>query len=188
MLCCHDVEILNFLKRERQNKEREKDKDRERSALCWTGSKSRQLPGPGESFLSTSFLRFQFQQQTTHPLFQKALVGRAGGRAVRVGSRASSCDAAGGSAAPPQPLSGCPPLFSLSRATCSRFFLAGNLLDAVRRWRSCADAVRKKNERRVCLLVGCSLFQRKRQNKKNLKLKCTNSRSLAEAERSFSLL
>jgi hypothetical protein len=68
------------------------------------------------------------------------------------------------------------------------FFLAGNLLDAVRRWRSCADAVRKKNERRVCLLVGCSLFQRKRQNKKNLKLKCTNSRSLAEAERSFSLL
>ena len=83
-----------------------------------------------------------------------------------------------------------PPLFSLSRAraTCSRFFLAGNLLDAVRRWRSCADAVRKKNERRVCLLVGCSLFQRKLQNKKNLKLKCTNSRSLAEAERSFSLL
>ena len=147
MLCCHDVEILNFLKRERQNKEREKDKDRERSALCWTGSKSRQLPGPGESFLSTSFLRFQFQQ-TTHPLFQKKLWsgGRAGGRAVRavrVGSRASSCDAAGGSAAPPQPLSGCPPFFSLSRATCSRFFLAGNLLDAVRRWRSCADAVRR---------------------------------------------
>ena len=130
------------------------------------------------------------------PAFSKKLWsgGRAGGRAVRavravrVGSRASSCDAAGGSAAPPQPLSGCPPLFSLSRATCSRFFLAGNLLDAVRRWRSCADAVRKKNERRVCLLVGCSLFQRKRQNKKNLKLKCTNSRSLAEAERSFSLL
>ena len=129
------------------------------------------------------------------PFSKKALVGRAGGRAggraVRVGSRASSCDAAGGSAAPPQPLSGFPPpFFSLSRAraTCSRFFLAGNLLDAVRRWRSCADAVRKKNERRVSLFVGCSLFQRKRQNKKNLKLKCTNSRSLAEAERSFSLL
>lgn len=87
MLCCHDVEILNFLKRERQNKEREKDKDRERSALCWTGSKSRQLPGPGESFLSTSFLRFQFQQQTTHPLFQKALVGRAGGRAGGKGGK-----------------------------------------------------------------------------------------------------
>ena len=120
------------------------------------------------------------------PAFSKKLWS--GGRAVRVGSRASSCDAAGGSAAPPQPLSGCPPFFSLSRATCSRFFLAGNLLDAVRRWRSCADAVRKKNERRVCLLVGCSLFQRKRQNKKNLKFKCTNSRSLAEAERSFSLL
>jgi hypothetical protein len=46
----------------------------------------------------------------------------------------------------------------------------------------------EKNERRVSLFVGCSLFQRKRQNKKNLKLKCTNSRSLAEAERSFSLL
>jgi hypothetical protein len=87
VLCCQDVEILNFLKRERQNKEREKDKDRERSALCWTGSKSRQLPGPGESFLSTSFLRFQFQQQTTHPLFQKALVGRAGGRAGGKGGK-----------------------------------------------------------------------------------------------------
>jgi hypothetical protein len=46
----------------------------------------------------------------------------------------------------------------------------------------------EKNERRVSLFVGCSLFQRKRQNKKKLKLKCTNSRSLAEAERSFSLL
>jgi hypothetical protein len=88
VLCCREVEILNFLKRERQNKEREKDKDRERSALCWTGSKSRQLPGLGESFLSTSFLRFQFRQ-TARPLFIKALVGRAGGRAsgraVRVG-------------------------------------------------------------------------------------------------------
>ena len=122
------------------------------------------------------------------PFLKKALVGRAGRRAVRVGSRASSCDAAGGSAAPPQPLSGSHPPFSLSRALWLAFFLAGNLLDAVRRWRSCADAVRKKNERRVCLLVGCSLFQRKRQNKKNLKFKCTNSRSLAEAERSFSLL
>jgi hypothetical protein len=128
VLCCHDVEILNFLKRERQNKEREKDKDRERSALCWTGSKSRQLPGPGESFLSTSFLRFQFQQQTTHPLFQKSFGragGRAGGRAVRVGSRASSCDAAGGSAAPPQPLSGCPPLFFSLACNLLAFFFSG---------------------------------------------------------------
>jgi len=190
VLCCQDVEILNFLKRERQNKEREKDRDRERSALCWTGSKSRQLPGPGESFLSTSFLRFQFQQQTTHPLFQKKLWsgGRAGGKGwlksvvVRRGGRLRR-PAAAAFRLPPPPFS-----LSRARATCSRFFLAGNLLDAVRRWRSCADAVRKKNERRVSLFVGCSLFQRKRQNKKNLKLKCTNSRSLAEAERSFSLL
>ena len=121
------------------------------------------------------------------PFSKKALVGRAGGKGwlksvvLRRGGRLRRPAAAAFRL---------PPLFSLSRAraTCSRFFLAGNLLDAVRRWRSCADAVRKKNERRVCLLVGCSLFQRKRQNKKNLKLKCTNSRSLAEAERSFSLL
>ena len=131
------------------------------------------------------------------PAFSKSF-GRAGGRAggravravraVRVGSRASSCDTAGGSAAPPQPLSGSspPPFLSLARA-CNllAFFFSGQSFG---RWRSCADAVRKKKERRVCLLVGCSLFQRKRQNKTNLKLKCTNSRSLAEAERSFSLL
>ena len=188
MLCCQDVEILNFLKRERQNKEREKDKDRERSALCWTGSKSRQLPGPGESFLSTSFLRFQFQQQTTHPLFQKKLWS--GGRAVRVGSRASSCDAAGGSAAPPQPLSGFPPpFFSLARA-CNllAFFFSGQSFGRCAPLAQLRGRRAEKNERRVSLFVGCSLFQRKRQNKKNLKLKCTNSRSLAEAERSFSLL
>ena len=123
------------------------------------------------------------------PFSKKALVGRAGGREGLAQERRPATRRA----APPPRRSrfpAAPPLFSLSRAraTCSRFFLAGNLLDAVRRWRSCADAVRKKNERRVCLLVGCSLFQRKRQNKKNLKLKCTNSRSLAEAERSFSLL
>jgi hypothetical protein len=48
---------FEFLKnRERQNKEREREReiDRDRSALCWICSKSRQLPGPGESsFLST---------------------------------------------------------------------------------------------------------------------------------------
>jgi hypothetical protein len=117
--------------------------------------------------LSTSFLRFQFQQQTTHPLFQKSF-GRAGGRAGGKGWLKSVVVRRGGRLRRPAAAAfRLPPLFSLSRATCSRFFLAGNLLDAVRRWRSCADAVRKKNERRVCLLVGCSLFQRKRQNKKN---------------------
>lgn len=123
------------------------------------------------------------------PAFSKSF-GRAGGRAGGKGWLKSVVLRRGGRLRRPAAAAFRlpPPFFSLSRATCSRFFLAGNLLDAVRRWRSCADAVRKKNERRVCLLVGCSLFQRKRQNKKNLKLKCTNSRSLAEAERSFSLL
>ncbi len=110
------------------------------------------------------------------PFFLKALGGRAGGRV-----RASSCDAGGGSAAPPPPLSGSPPLFFSRARACNvlAFFFAGNLLDAVRRWRS--FAVRKKNERRVCLLVGCSLFQRKLQYKKNLKFKCTKGASAAAA-------
>jgi hypothetical protein len=121
-------------------------------------------------FVNVFFARFQFQQQTTHPLFfLKALGGRAGGRAggngwlkyvvLRRGRRLRRPAAAAFRLPPPFYL-------SRARATCSRFFLAGNLLDAVRRWRSCADAVRRKNERRVCFLVGCSLFQRKRQNKK----------------------
>ena len=188
MLCCHDVEILNFLKRERQNKEREKDKDRERSALCWTGSKSRQLPGPGESFLSTSFLRFQFQQQTTHPLFQKSF-GRAGGRAGGKGWLKSVVVRRGGRLRRPAAAAfRLPPLFFSLACNLLAFFFSGQSFGRCAPLAQLRGRRAEKNERRVCLLVGCSLFQRKRQNKKNLKLKCTNSRSLAEAERSFSLL
>ena len=122
MLCCHDVEILNFLKRERQNKEREKDKDRERSALCWTGSKSRQLPGPGESLLSTSFLRFQFQQQTTHPLFQKALVGRAGGKGGKGWLKSVVLRRGGRLRRPAAAAFRLPPPFFLSRVQLARVF------------------------------------------------------------------
>ncbi len=129
------------------------------------------------------------------PFFLKSfgqVGGRAGGHAGTFNPRASSCDAAGGSAAPPQPLSVHPPFFlTRARATCS-LFLAGNLLDAVRRWRSCADARAcsgaPKNERRVCLLVGCSLFQSKRQNVKNKKFKCPNGASAAAAVSAFVLV
>jgi len=118
--------------------------------------------------LSTSFLRFQFQQQTTHPLFQKKLWsgGRAGGKGwlksvvVRRGGRLRR-PAAAAFRLPP-------PFFSLSRAraTCSRFFLAGNLLDAVRRWRSCADAVRKKMKGACLCLLGVVYFNASGKTKK----------------------
>ncbi len=119
-----DVEILNFWKREKGKTKREREKDRERSALCRTGSKSR----------------------------QRRVVVFVGVIFAEAASRL-------------------PPIFSRARA-CNvlAFFLAGNLLEAVRRWRSCVDARAcsraLNNKRRVCLLVGCSLFQRKRQNKK----------------------
>ena len=138
-----------------------------------------------QTFCRRHFCGFNFSSKPPTPFFLESF-GRAGGEGwlrsvvLRRGGRLRR-PAAAAFRLPP-------PCLSLARA-CNllAFFLAGNLLDAVRRWRSCADAVRRKNERRVCLLVGCSLFQRKLQYQKNLKLKCTNS-SLAEAERSFSLL
>jgi hypothetical protein len=56
-----------------------------------------------------------------------------------------------------------PPFLSRSRVQLARFFLAGNLLYAVRRWRSCADARAcsgaPKNERRGVFWLGVVYFK-----------------------------
>ena len=119
------------------------------------------------------------------PFSKKALVGRAGGKGwlksvvLRRGGRL--CRPAAAAFRLPHPP------FSLSRALLLAFFFSGQSFGCCALLAQLCGRRARKNERRVCLLVGCSLFQRKLQNKKNLKLKCTNS-SLAEAERSFSLL
>jgi hypothetical protein len=82
---------------------------------------------PESPFCRRHFCGFNFSSKPPTRFFKKLWSGGRAVRAVRVGSRASSCDAAGGSAAPPQPLSGCPPLFfSLARA-CNllAFFFSG---------------------------------------------------------------
>jgi hypothetical protein len=122
------------------------------------------------------------------PFSKKALVGRAGGKGwlksvvVRRGGRLRRPAAAAFRLPPPL-------FFSLARA-CNllAFFFSGQSFGRCAPLAQLRGRRAEKNERRVCLFVGCSLFQRKRQNKKNLQFKCTNSRSLAEAERSFSLL
>ena len=115
---------FEFLKnRERQNKERERQME---TGLLCVGPVQKAgsfLVPESRRFCRRDFCGFYFKPPT--PFFSQKLWagGQAGRRAGRVGSRASSCDAAGGSAAPPQPLSVHPPFFlTRARATCSLFF------------------------------------------------------------------
>jgi hypothetical protein len=125
------------------------------------------------------------------PAFSKKLWsgGRAGGRAGGKGWLKSVVVRRGGRLRRPAAAAfRLPPLFFSLACNLLAFFFSGQSFGRCAPLAQLRGRRAEKNERRVCLLVGCSLFQRKRQNKKNLKFKCTNSRSLAEAERSFSLL
>ena len=165
MPCCRDVEILNFLKK---RKAKQRERERQRKVCSVLDRFKKQAASWSRRVVVFVDVIFAVSISNHPPPFFLQSFGQAGrregGRAGRVGSRASSCDAAGGSAAPPQPLSVSPPLFSLARA-CNllAFFLAGNLLYAVRRWRSCADARAcsgaPKNERRGVFWLGVVYFK-----------------------------